>query len=49
MKASPSLAPLTKFGSVATPGQLIVYMTMEQNLFALNLKNFFNHIEFDPN
>jgi hypothetical protein len=48
-KASPLLAPSTKFGSVATPSQLIVYMTMAQNLSLPNFKNFFNHMEFDPN
>jgi hypothetical protein len=48
-KASPSLAPLTKFGPVTTPTQLIVYMTMRQNLSQPKFKNFFNHMEFDPN
>jgi hypothetical protein len=28
---------------------LIVYMTMGQNLSLPNFKNFFNHMEFDPN
>ena len=48
-KASPLLAPSTKFGSAATPDQLIVYMTMGQNLSPLNFKNFINNMEFDPN
>jgi hypothetical protein len=48
-KASPSLAPLTKFGSVATPDQLVVYMTMGKNSSLPNFKNFFNHMEFNPN
>jgi hypothetical protein len=28
---------------------LIVYMIMGQNLSLPNFKNFFNHMEFDPN
>jgi hypothetical protein len=48
-KASQSLAPSTKFGSVATPDWLVIYMTMGQNLSPPNFKNFFNHMEFDPN
>jgi hypothetical protein len=41
--------PQPSFGSVATPTQLIVYMTMVQNLVLLIFKKFFNHMEFDPN
>jgi hypothetical protein len=47
--ASLSLTLLTKFGSVATPAQLIACITMGHNLSQLNFKNFFNHMEFDPN
>jgi hypothetical protein len=48
-KASPLLIPSTKFDSVATPARLIVYMTMGQNLSLPNFKNFFNHMECNPN
>jgi hypothetical protein len=48
LKNKESIAPLTKFGSVATPDQLIVYMTMVQNSSPPNFKNFFNHMEFNP-
>jgi hypothetical protein len=35
--------------SLPPPGRLIVYMKMGQNLSLPNFKNFFNHMEFDPN
>jgi hypothetical protein len=49
-KASPLLTLLTKFGSVANPARLIVYMTIGQHLSPPNFKNFFfNHIKLDLN
>jgi hypothetical protein len=31
------------------PNRLIVFLTMVQNSSPPNFKNFFNHMEFDPN